>query len=124
VVTGRTTTTGSTARNGEDGLFYLGGDAKGNADIIPLSKILGDNFEEIPVRVFPIHSFSLPLDLIFSMGQRLSDKDGQKGTKRAAAIRKERRLARSSTWWTCSPRVRQTWKKKKTKVFNSGKETR
>ena len=30
-------------------VFYLSNDLKANMDIVPLSKILGDNFEEIPV---------------------------------------------------------------------------
>jgi len=48
VITGRTTT-GSSSRTGEDGVFYLSNDPKTGGDIIPLSKILGENFEEIPV---------------------------------------------------------------------------
>eukprot|EP01035_Chromulina_nebulosa_P021296 gene21296-27592_t len=49
VFTGRTTTTGSTNRTGTgEDVFYLSNDLKANMDIVPLSKILGDNFEEIP----------------------------------------------------------------------------
>lgn len=38
---------GYSARNADD-VFMLSSNAKSNADIIPLSKILGDNFEDIP----------------------------------------------------------------------------